>query len=97
MFEVEVAYATPEKQKILSVRLMPGSTVQDALDASGIEKEFPGIDLANAKVGIFSEIVERDTVLRPYDRIEIYRPLSIDPKAARIKRVGKNYLPRRVR
>ncbi|ASP37270.1 RnfH family protein [Bacterioplanes sanyensis] len=89
--EVEVAYALPHKQRILSVKVEEGSSLLDAVRASGIEGEFPELDLTQAKFGIFgkaSRAPEKDTV-RQGDRIEIYRPLLIDPKQARANRAAK--------
>jgi putative ubiquitin-RnfH superfamily antitoxin RatB of RatAB toxin-antitoxin module len=80
---IEVAYALPEKQVIIALNLHPGSQVLQAIDSSGILQRFPEINMAQAKVGIFGKVVSLDTVLQPGDRVEIYRPLLIDPKQAR--------------
>ncbi len=89
MIRVEVAYARPDRQVILPLVVPEGTTVDTALRQSEIELQFPEIDLENAKVGIFGKITRRDTVLRPRDRIEIYRPLIADPKEVRRQRAGK--------
>ena len=89
MIRVEVAYARPDRQVILPLVVPEGTTVETALRQSEIELQFPEIDLDNAKVGIFGKITRRDTVLRPRDRIEIYRPLIADPKEVRRQRAGK--------
>lgn len=89
MIRVEVAYARPDRQVILPLVVPEGTTVDTALRQSEIELQFPEIDLDNAKVGIFGKITRRDTVLRPRDRIEIYRPLIADPKEVRRQRAGK--------
>lgn len=81
--EVEVAYAAPDKQLILKIQAQPGITIQEAIDQSGIADHFPEIDAENAKVGVFSKAAKLDTELAPGDRVEIYRPLIADPKAAR--------------
>ena len=86
---VEVAYALPEQQQVLSVDLPPGATVADALEASGIGERFPELDVENAKVGIFGKLTRRDTVLKSRDRVEIYRPLIADPKEVRRKRAAE--------
>lgn len=92
---VEVAYARPERQLILKVEVPGDATVETALRASGIQARFPEIDLDNARVGIFGKLSKRDALLRPGDRVEIYRPLIADPKevrrqrAAAGKRMGK--------
>ncbi|TAN51840.1 MAG: RnfH family protein [Methylococcaceae bacterium] len=88
--KVEVAYAKPAEQVILSVMLETDATVEAAIHASGILQRFPEIDLAQAKVGIFSKPCGLDHVPRPNERIEIYRPLIADPKEARRHRAAKS-------
>ena len=83
MIEVEVAYAKPAQQIILTVKVLPNSTIEDAIIASGILQQFPEIDLAVAKVGIFGKEATLNSRLSAKDRVEIYRPLIIDPKEAR--------------
>ena len=86
---VEVAYAKPEKQSIITLQVKPGTTLLEAIKLSGMLEQFPEIDLAEAKVGIFSKISPPETVLREKDRVEIYRPLIADPKESRRKRAEK--------
>ena len=86
---IEVCYALPDGQTLIPVELPEGATVQQALDASGILQRFPQIDLAQQKVGVFGKLKSFDTVLVDHDRVEIYRPLIVDPKAARQRRVEK--------
>lgn len=88
---VEVAYALPDKQSVVSVQVKPGSTLLDAIKLSGILEQHPEIDLDNTKVGIFSKISPPETVLREKDRVEIYRPLIADPKESRRKRAEKKH------
>ena len=83
---VEVIYALPDRQPLLRVQLAEGATVGDAIRASGVLDEFPEIDLASNKVGIFSKLVKLDEAVRDKDRVEIYRPLIADPKEVRRKR-----------
>lgn len=85
----EVAYALPDEQVILTVEGQAGMTVQQAIEASGILKSFPEIDLAENKVGVFGKLAKLDTPLSPGDRVEIYRPLIADPKEARKKRAAE--------
>lgn len=85
---VEVAYARPDRQLIVQVDVPANVTVEEAIRASGILNEFPEIDLSRNRVGIFSRITRLDAHLRPRDRIEIYRPLSADPKSARRRRAA---------
>lgn len=86
---VEVAYALPQKQEVLSLKVKSGATVSQAIEQSGILADFPEIDLASAKVGIFGKQAKLDAVLRDKDRIEIYRPLIADPKEIRKKRAAE--------
>lgn len=79
---VEVAWAEPERQFLRRVALPSGSTVADAIHASGVEGEF-GIDVTALATGIWSKPVARNEPVREGDRVEIYRPLLIDPKQAR--------------
>ena len=82
---VEVAYADPQRQFLRSVKVTTGSTVADAISASGILAQLPGF--IPAGIGIFGRTVTVDTPLRDGDRVELYRPLIIDPKQARRNRV----------
>lgn len=85
-FQVEVAYALPEQQLILPLKVPAGITVEEAIKRSGMLERFPEIQLAQVKVGIFSKLTKLDSVLRDKDRVEIYRPLIADPKEVRRKR-----------
>ena len=80
---MEVAYARPDEQRIISVRLGAGATVGDAIRDSGILDYYPEIDLTVNAVGIFGESASLGDPLRAGDRVEIYRPLCADPKEAR--------------
>lgn len=86
----EVAYARPERQELIAVTLQEGATALDAIRASGIEALFPEIDLRQQSVGIFGRVLKDPGhhVLSDGDRVEIYRPLLIDPKDARASRAG---------
>jgi len=83
---VEIAYALPAAQVLRKLELDAGATVEDVIRRSGLLEEFPEIDLAVNKVGIFSKLVKLDEVVRDRDRVEIYRPLIADPKEVRRKR-----------
>ena len=93
---VEVAYATPQRQRIIEVSVAHGTSALDAVLQSGIAREFPEIEPATAGMGIFSKPLDgkalplpQDYQLKARDRVEIYRPLLIDPKAARLARAAK--------
>jgi uncharacterized protein len=86
---VEVAYALPHKQAILSLQVAEGTTAIDAVRQSGIARQFEGLDLENARLGIFGKVVGAQTVLKAGDRVEIYRPLVADPKEVRKARAAR--------
>ena len=86
---VEVAYALPDRQVLLELEVEGGTTVQQAIQRSGILQRYPGIQLARGRVGIFGRRVELDAPLRDGDRVEIYRPLVADPREARRRRVKR--------
>lgn len=95
--EVEVAYALPHKQKIVALMVPAGTTALQAVEKSGLTKEFPEIDYSSAKMGIFGQALgtkglkkAAEHILQPGDRVEIYRPLIADPKEARRKRAAKS-------
>jgi uncharacterized protein len=81
---IELVYALPERQVLIEMEVTPGTTVGQAIDQSGIAQH--GADIARAPVGIFGKRVPRETVLTAGDRVEIYRPLTADPKALRRQR-----------
>lgn len=89
MITVEVAYAKPEEQLILSLEVAEGTQVGEAIEQSGILEHFPEIDIEKSKVGIFSKACTTQTVLRAHDRIEIYRALIADPKEVRKRRAAE--------
>ncbi|MCP3714695.1 RnfH family protein [Paraburkholderia sp. CNPSo 3281] len=86
---IDVCYALPDAQTLISIELPAGATVQQAIDASGILARHPEIDLVQLKVGVYGKLKPLDTVLADHDRVEIYRPLIVDPKMARQRRVDK--------
>jgi len=93
MITVEVAYALPEKQTLLSLSVPAGTTALEAVEQSGILKTYPKIDVNSDKMGIFSQVLGTKGLdepaaykMRERDRIEIYRPLIADPKEVRRRR-----------
>lgn len=86
---VEVVYATPDKQCIISIELATPATVIQAIHTSNILNQYPEIDLAQQKVGIFSRTISLNTLLQEGDRVEIYRPLLLSPIEKRFQRVQK--------
>lgn len=87
---VEVVYALPDVQTVVTVEVSAGARVADVLAAVAHRPPFSSLDLTAVPVGIFGETVARDTLVHPNDRIEIYRPLATDPKDARRLRAGRD-------
>ena len=87
---VEVAYALPNEQDLLSVNVDTGTTIQEAVQLSGVLEKHPDIDLGKTnKIGIFGKLAKLDKILKDGDRVEIYRPLIADPKEVRRKRAAE--------
>jgi|TARA_B110000116_G_C16691956_1_gene515667 putative ubiquitin-RnfH superfamily antitoxin RatB of RatAB toxin-antitoxin module len=96
LITVEVAFALPGKQKIIELLVEPGTTAMQAVERSKIVDVFPEIDIATAKMGLFGQALGTkgtkkapEYILQQGDRIEIYRPLTSDPKEVRRKRAEK--------
>jgi putative ubiquitin-RnfH superfamily antitoxin RatB of RatAB toxin-antitoxin module len=85
---VGVVYAPPGKSMHRHLHLAPGSTVGEAIRASGLLAECPEIDMNRNRVGIFGRLAQLEAPLQDGDRVEIYRPLNADPKEARRRRAG---------
>jgi len=88
MITVEVAYATPQAQSIISIRVNAGTTALQAAMQSGIAQQHPEISLDDLVLGVFGKKVTADTILKAMDRVEIYRPLLANPKEARRQRAA---------
>lgn len=86
-----MAYARPDLQKIVELEVDEGTSVFDAASRSGLEQVFPEISYEEIDMGVFGKVVKkpREEILRDGDRIELYRPLIIDPKQARLNRAKK--------
>ena len=78
--QIGVAYSEPTNQIWLTTEVPDDSTVEAAIQKSGILRMFPTIDLGTQKVGIFGRLVKLDAPLTPGDRIEIYRAITCDPQ-----------------
>ncbi len=85
----EVAYGTPAHQWLIAVAIAPSTSVRMAICQSGILQCCPEIDLARDSVGKFGNVVQLDDLVYEGDRIEIYRALRADPKAARRQRAER--------
>ena len=87
---VEIVYALPEEQWKARLQVRPGTTLEEAVRISGILQCFPDINLGHRKMGVFGKLVGPEHVLKAGDRVEIYRPLTADPKEARRRRAENN-------
>ena len=87
--KVEVCYALPRRQFLVSLRVPPGTTLMEAVQRSGVAAEFPGLDLGALKFGVHGKSREAHEQVKAGDRVELYRELTADPKAARHQRVAK--------
>ena len=90
MVSIEVAYATPDVQRIIALDVLEGTTIAAAIEQSGILAVFPEINLDQQVVGIFSVPCQLSDTVASGDRVEIYRSLLIDPKVARRKRAASD-------
>ncbi|WP_371377754.1 RnfH family protein [Thalassotalea aquiviva] len=86
---IELVYALPDEQTLMALHIDAGSTVEQAIEVSGILQKYPQIDLTENKVGIWNKSVKLSHVVEEGDRIEIYRPLIADPKEVRKRRAQK--------
>ena len=86
---VEVAYALPDKQAIVPLDVTLGTTALEAVQQSSIVERFEGLSLDGVKLGIFGKAVPDTQVLASGERVEIYRPLLIDPKEVRKARAAE--------
>ncbi|HSY27508.1 MAG TPA: RnfH family protein [Burkholderiaceae bacterium] len=87
--KAQVCYATQERQIVLDVNLPTGSTLHQAIKASGVLQLIAEIDLSVWRVGIFGKLKSLDAEVRDHDRVEIYRPLIADPMESRRRRASK--------
>ncbi|MEY4597507.1 MAG: hypothetical protein RLZZ445_304 [Pseudomonadota bacterium] len=87
--KITVVYALPDRQVMRELDLEEGSSLGTALQASGLPSAFPEIEEESLAVGIYGQIASRTSLLKHGDRVEIYRPLNLEPKEARRKRVKK--------
>ena len=96
MVEIEVVFAAEDRQVLLGVKVAEGTSLREAVQASGIAAHFPDVDLADCPLGIFGKVVvdAGARCVQAGDRIEIYRPLLADPKEVRRLRAAKAALAR---
>jgi putative ubiquitin-RnfH superfamily antitoxin RatB of RatAB toxin-antitoxin module len=78
--QIGVAYSEPNQQIWLNLEVPETATVREAIERSGLLRQFPHIDLETQKVGVFGKLAKLDAPLKPGDRVEIYRPIIADPE-----------------
>lgn len=94
--KIEITYALPDRQELVTIDLPEGSTVMQAVEASGLLQKYPEIDPGGVnKLGVFAKLAKPDTVLRDRDRVEIYRPLIADPKEVRRQKAAEGKVMKR--
>lgn len=90
LIEVEVVYALPRTQTVITLRVPAGTSVGEAIARSGIAATHPEVDWNSVAVGIFGQPASAAAALADHDRIEIFRPLIADPKQARRRRARRS-------
>ena len=88
---IEVVYALSDQQELIELSVDAGTSVETAIRLSGITERFAGLDVSACTVGVWGRVVAPATILKDGDRVEIYRPLELDPREARrrLARQGK--------
>ncbi len=96
MIHVEVVYALPDHQILIPLQVADGTTALQAVHLSGIAGQVEGLDVSAVEMGVYSRLLDgrasplpQDYVLRDHDRVELYRPLQLDPKQARLLRAAR--------
>lgn len=85
---VGVCYAQADRQTWLRLEVPEGSTIAEAIELSGVLSQYPEIDLASQKVGIFGKLAKLDAQVKEGDRVEIYRKITADPAEVQRRRVA---------
>lgn len=86
---IEVAYGTAENQTLIELQVRRGTTLIEAIRLSAIADKCPEINIDDSRKGLFGKLANDEKVLKNHDRVEIYRPLLVDPKEARRRRAQK--------
>jgi len=89
LIDVEVVYALPEEQSLVTVEVAEGTEIKDVIAKSTILEDYPELELDKLEVGIFGKMAKLTQKVRDHDRIEIYRPLIADPKEVRKRRAAE--------
>ncbi|MDZ7643781.1 MAG: RnfH family protein [Woeseiaceae bacterium] len=85
---IEIVFARPDHQALLDLDVPPGTTVGEAIRRAGLAERFPDDDLERCETGIWGQPVPRSRTLRAGERVELYRPLRMDPREARRRRAA---------
>lgn len=86
--QVELVFAMPDKQVLRSVTVPEGSTVADVISEGNLSRDFPDLVPDDMQAGIWGRLVDRDHIVKADDRVELYRPLEMDPREARRLKAG---------
>ncbi|OQW93456.1 MAG: RnfH family protein [Beggiatoa sp. IS2] len=86
--KITITYADPKEPVLLKVDVPKGCTVGEAIEYSGLSSRFPEVNLSAQKVGIYGKFVKLDAHLKEHDRIEIYQPITVDPKTVKKRKMG---------
>lgn len=84
---IGVCYAEAERQLWVRLEVPDNSTIQEAIELSGVLKQYPQIDLTTQKVGVYGKLAKLDAPIQEGDRIEIYRKITADPQQVQRRRV----------
>jgi len=80
---VEVVFGRPDAQTIVALSLQQGATVATAIASSGLAENYPDESFADLPTGIWGRIVDTECILKDGDRVEVYRPLQLEPRESR--------------
>lgn len=86
---IEVVYALKERQKVIVLEVFPGTTAREAAVMSGLDEFFSTLAVDTVPLGVYGERVDDDYVVADGDRVELYRPLVLDPMEARRQRAAR--------
>ncbi len=92
---IVVSYGVSDPDCLIDLNVPGSTTLKEAVILSGIVDRFPEIDLATARTGIFGQLAPLEQVLKAHDRVEIYRPLLVNPREARRLRAEKSRIERK--
>lgn len=94
IISISVVYALPDRQVVVPLQVPVGTSVEQAVERSGLLREFPDITTRPLHCAIYARPVQLSQLVRAADRIEILRPLLIDPKESRRQAAAKSKRPR---